>query len=170
MVTLKIRIYKRGKHFCRIEHLENLLNSLKQQFPSKLTLLKKIKTKIRRFELPKAAKNVLLIVVSLLIFDALVAVLGAPYLSKNIGLFLGKSRRVIVSDLLFLEGTVTFAIGTFIAISRSTQEKEPSHKPSTQTTDNEMQTHEKWIPPSKLMMITGAILIGVSIINGTLLP
>lgn len=133
------------------------------------TLLKKIKTKLRRFKLPRAAKKVLLIVLSLLILDALVAVLGAPYLSENIGTFLGKSKTVILSDLLFLEGAVIFAIGTFIAVSRFMQEKEPLYEPSTGTTDNGGQTREKRIGAGILMMIIGAILMALSITIGTLL-
>jgi len=133
-----------------------------------LTLLKKIKAKIRRFELPKAAKKVLSIVLSLLILDALVAVLGAPYLSANTGTFLGKSSTVILSDLLFLEGAVIFAIGTLIVILRSMHEK-LSYKPSTETTDNGEQTREKRMHHSILMMIIGAILMGLSITVGTLL-
>jgi len=134
-----------------------------------LTLLKKIKAKLRRFELPKAAKNVLLIVVSLLILDALVAVLGAPYLSANTGTFLGKSKTVILSDLLFLEGAVIFGVGTFIVVLRSMYEK-LSYKPSTETSDNAGQTREKRLHPSILMMVIGAILMGLSVTIGTLLP
>jgi len=135
-----------------------------------LTFLKKIKTKVRLRKLPKAAKKALLIVLSLLIFDALVAVLGAPYLSANTRTFLGKSSTVILSDLLFLEGAVIFAIGTFIALLRPKLEREPLQKPSTETTDNAGQTREKRIHLRILMMIIGAILIGLSITIGTLLP
>ena len=134
-----------------------------------LTLLKKIKTKVRLRKLPKAAKKVLSIVLSLLILDALVTVLGAPYLSANTGTFLGKSSTVILSDLLFLEGAVIFAIGTLIVVLRSMHEK-LSYKPSTETTDNAGQTREKRLHPSILMMVIGAILMGLSVTIGTLLP
>jgi len=134
-----------------------------------LTLLKKIKTKVRLRKLPKAAKKVLSIVLSLLILDALVAVLGAPYLSANTGIFLGKSKTVILSDLLFLEGAVIFGVGTFIVVLRSMHEK-LSYKPSTETPDNAGQTREKRLHPSILMMVIGAILMGLSITVGTLLP
>jgi len=128
-----------------------------------LMFLKKIKERVKLRKLPKAAEKVLLIVPSLLILDALVVVLGAPYLSKNIGAFLGKSNTAILSDLLFLEGAVIFAMGTFITLLRPMQEKELSHKPSTETADNGGQTREKRIRPCILMMIIGAILIGLSI-------
>ncbi len=135
----------------------------------KLTLLKRTITKVRPFELPEAAKNVLLIVSSLSTFDVLVAVLGATYLSENIGTFWGKSRTVILSDLLFLEGAVIFAIGTFIAVAKAAQKIKPFSKPSTETTVNAEQIREKRIHPSILMMIIGAILMGLSITVGTLL-
>jgi len=134
----------------------------------KLTPLKRIITKLRHLQLPKAAKNVLLIVSSLLIFDVLVAVLGAPYLSENIGAFFGKSRTVILSDLLFLEGAVIFATGTLIAAARARHEKKLSSKPTTEITDNAEPTRDKRIRPDILTMIIGAILMGLSMIIGTL--
>ena len=134
----------------------------------KLTPLKRIITRLRHLELPEAAKNVLLIVSSLLIFDVLVTVLGASYLSGNIGAFLGKSRTVILSDLLFLEGAVIFAIGIFIAVARALQETKPSSEPTTEITDNAELTRDKRINPSILTMIAGAILMGLSMMVGTL--
>ena len=133
-----------------------------------LMLLKETKTNVRRFALPEAAKNVLLIVLSLLIFDALVAFLGAPYLSKNIGTFFGKSKTVILSDLLFFEGAVIFIIGTFMAVLKFIHEKESSYESPTETTDNGGQTREGRIGTGIFVMIMGAILMGLSIIVGTL--
>jgi len=120
--------------------------------------------------LPKPVKNVLLIVSSLLIFDIVVAVLGGSYLSENIGTFLGKSRTVILSDLLFLEGTVIFAIGTFIAVAKALQETKPSHLPDEESTEGGKETREKRIHKGILLMIAGAILTGLSIMVGALLP
>lgn len=151
-----------------VTHSEKLLNSSKQRFPSKLTLLEKTKTKLRHFKLLKTAKDVLMIVLPLLIFDTLVTLIGASYLSKNIATFLGKSRTVILSDLLFLEGSVIFAIGTFVAIIRFLYEERPSHETTTKTTENSGQTPEKQIDLSILLMLTGAVLIGLSIAVGTL--
>lgn len=99
--------------------------------------MKGIKTKLRHLELPEAAKNVLLIVFSLLIFDVLVTVLGASYLSENTITFMGKSRTVILSDLLFLEGAVILAIGTLIAVAKTAQKIKPFSKPPTKITVNE---------------------------------
>lgn len=129
----------------------------------------KIITKLRRLELPEVAKNVLLIVFSLLIFDVLVTVLGASYLSGNIGAFWGKSRIVILSDLLFLEGAGIFAIGTFIAVAKAAQKIKQFSKPSAEININAEKTPEKRINTGILMMIIGAILMGLSIAVGTLL-
>ena len=95
-------------------------------------------------------------------------VLGASYLSENTGAFLGKSRTVILSDLLFLEGAVIFAIGIFIAIARAGHKKKPSSEPTTEITDNAEPTRDKRIRPGILMMIVGAILMGLSMMVGTL--
>jgi len=132
-------------------------------------LLKKIIAKMRHFELPEVAKNILLIVSSLLIFDVLLAGLGGSYLSENIGTFLGKSRTVILSDLLFLEGVPIFAIGTFIAVAKAAQKIEPSSEQTTERTNNAEQTPARRINIGTLLIIVGAILIGLSIAVGTLL-
>jgi hypothetical protein len=124
----------------------------------KQRLLNKIKTKLRQFDFHEAARRVLLIVSALSVFDVVVSVL------------LGKSRTVILlSDLLFLEGTVIFAIGIFIAVARAWQETTPSSETARETTDNVEQTAKRQIHFGMLMVIVGAILIGLSITVGTLL-
>lgn len=135
----------------------------------KLRLLKRVTTKLRHSELPETTKNILLIVSFLLAFNALVVVLGASYLSDNIAAFLGKSRIVILSDLLFLEGAVILAVGILIAVAAATQKIEPSSKPSAKTNDNADQSPEKLKNLGMLMMIIGAIMIGLSITFGALL-
>lgn len=119
--------------------------------------------------MPEAAKNVLLIVFSLLIFDVLVIVLGASYLSENTRTFMDKSRTVILIDLLFLEGAVILAIGTLIAVAKATQKIKPFSKSPTEITVDAEKTPEKRIDPATLMIIIGAILMGLSITVGTLL-
>jgi len=121
------------------------------------------------FELPKAVKKVLLIVSFLLIFDVLVAFLGGSYLSQHVGGFLGKSSRVILSDLLFLEGAAILAVGTIIAVAIATQEIKPSSEPATETTDSAEVTYDKRKNPGTLVIIIGAILIGLAITVGALL-
>lgn len=133
----------------------------------KLTPLKRIVTKLRHLELSNVAKNVLLIVFSLLISDALVSVLVASYLSESTGPFMGKSRTVILSDLLFLEGAVIFAAGSFITFARTKLETKPSAESTTETNDNTEQTRDKQIHIGIQMMIAGAILIGLSMTVGT---
>lgn len=132
-------------------------------------LLKKIVAKIRHLELPEVARSILLIISSLLIFDVLLAGLGGSYLSENIGAFLGKSQTVILSDLLFLEGVPIFVIGIFIAVAKSAQKMKPPSEQSTETTENVNQTLTRRIDIGTLLIIVGAILIGLSITAGTLL-
>ena len=118
--------------------------------------------------MPEATKKVFLIVSSLLIFDVLVTVLGGSYLSENIGTFLGKSRIVILSDLLFFEGEVILAIGIFIAVASAWTEMKPSSEPTTEITGNAELTRDKRIGLGILVIIVGAILMGLSIMVGTL--
>lgn len=139
-----------------------------QKFVLKLRLLKRVIAKLRDLELPETTKNILLIVSFLLAFNALVVVLGASYLSENIAAFLGKSRIVMLSDLLFLEGAVILAVGILIAVAAARQKIEPLSKPSAKTTDNADQPPEKMTNLGMFMMIIGAIMIGLSITFGAL--
>lgn len=130
--------------------------------------LKRITTKVKQFKLPKLAENILLVVSCLGFFDVFVAAIGAPYLSENIGAFLGKSRTVIVSDLLFLEGTIILTIGIFIWVVRAWEEPKKLPSQSKDQTIKEKLTGEKRVHFSTQMIIVGAILIGLSIIVGML--
>jgi len=128
--------------------LENPIKLVRTKVCLKLTVLKSIITKLRRFKLQKPLENILLIVFPLLIFDVLVAVLGSFYLSDNAGAFLGKSIKINLSNLLFVEGSVIFAAGTFTLVARVWRRTRPSI----------------------LMVIVGVILIVLSIMVATLLP
>lgn len=130
--------------------------------------LKPITTKLKRFKLQKPLTIVLKIVLLLLLFDVLVAALGNFYLGENAGILLGKSIKVNLSDLLFIEGAVILAIGTFIEVAKAWGEK-PSPETTAEVTENVKQI-QKRIHVGVLLLIVGAILIGLSIMVGTLLP
>ena len=132
-------------------------------------VLKSITAKAKLFMLPKAVRNIVLIVLILLIINAFVSLLGASYLSENIGVFLGKSGTVIFSDLLFLEGAIILAIGIFIAVAIESEKTKPLSKSSKETDPNAEETPEKGINIGVLMIIVGAILIGLSITVGAFL-
>ena len=85
----------------------------------------------------------LLIVAIASIFDVSVAALSASYLSGTIGAFLVKSSPVILSDLLFLEGTIILTIGMFIAAARAMQETRQMPNQSGGETNNAEMPHEK---------------------------
>lgn len=144
--------------------MENAIKFVLTELVLKLAVLEKIIKKAKRFISPKALKNAFLLVSSLSILDVLVAALGGSYLSQNVGAFLGKSSPVILTDLLFLEGTIILTIGIFIAVARAWQEAEPKPDQSTEKNENDEDPHF-----SIQMIIVGAILIGLSITVGTLL-
>lgn len=126
-------------------------------------------TEIKRFDLREAIKNVLVIVSVLSIFDISLTVLNAFYLNRNIEAFLGKSNAVILSDLLFIEGTIILTLGIFIAVVRAWQETRPLPSQSGEETSNAETPDKKHLHFSTQMMIIGAVLIGLSITVGTLL-
>jgi len=129
--------------------------------------LKEVLTKLRNLELPKAVKNVLLIVLSISIVNGLLAVLGASYLSTNTGTFLGKSSTVILSDLFFLEATVILAIGIFVEVTRAMREQKPISNPSPKDTTNPREINTRKIHTGMLLIIVGVILIGISVVVGS---
>jgi len=130
--------------------------------------LKNIKTKLEDLDLSRAAENILLIISLILIFDAVVAFLGASYLSSRIGAFWGKSGIVVLSDLLFLEGSMIFALGTFVAVVKALQKTKPPEHLAEQNLYSE-KTQRKRLPPGITMILIGTALIGLSIVVGTLL-
>ncbi|MEA2089661.1 MAG: hypothetical protein U9O89_02750 [Thermoproteota archaeon] len=71
--------------------------------------------KLRDFKVPKTVRKIVLVFLCILVFNALVAGLGTPFLCERIWFFSGKSGALVLSDLLFLEGAIIFAVGSFIA-------------------------------------------------------
>lgn len=62
-------------------------------------------------DFPKAIRNIILIVLVMLIFDALVISLWAPHLRENLYFFAGKSKVHMLSDFLFGEGVILLGFG-----------------------------------------------------------
>lgn len=104
----------------------------------------------------------------MLVFDIVVATLGASYLGGKIPFFSGKSWKTILSDLLFLEGAAIFTVGAFAeyAISGKRYRSE-KHEAEGMTTSGE-ETRQKRISFTMLIMILGAGLIGLSMAIGIL--
>ena len=127
------------------------------------------KTRLLRF-LQKYQK-VILVVVLILVVNVLAASLCHSYFMELSWIFYGKSLTVVLSDLLFLEGAVVFAIGTIAAsmkpwVSRTLRDKrttsdieEGLDKEKEKLLKNQM---DFWI----LMIAIGVILLLVSIIIG----
>jgi len=131
-----------------------------------MVLLKKMKKWIQ-LKLPKTVKITLVSALFLLVFDVLLAVFGVTYLAET-DFFFHKSTRVILSDLVFLEGATFFIIGAFILIARTSPDKRSSELRNEQTT-NRKRLHEQLVRPETFMMIVGVGFIGLSIILGTLI-
>jgi hypothetical protein len=130
---------------------------------SKRTFLKKqLATKVRRIAKHAVVKKILKITSLIIVIDIIVAVLGGPFLSLNVGTFLGKSSGVILSDLLFLEGAVIFAVGAFLLLII------PFRTSPTEGANDDKQSSEKRTHPGIVLTIMGAILIGLSIAIGSL--
>jgi len=131
-------------------------------------LLKKIKNWML-LKLPKIVKRTLTLVLVLLVFDILLAGLGATYLNETVAFFFRKSVIFIFSDLLFLEGAIIFTIGAFLEFAQSFSGTRPPEKPQNKQTTNRKKLHEQLMRPGSVMMIVGAAFIGLSIMIGALL-
>jgi hypothetical protein len=129
--------------------------------------MESIKKNLRRYDMGKTAEIVLLIV-SLFFFADTVAVLFEI-------LYLGTSPAVsalgivTLSNLLFIEGALIFAIGTFAAVARSMQSTKPLPPSSSAPEANLEPSQRKRMHPSVMMAFIGIILIILSVLVGTLL-
>jgi hypothetical protein len=132
--------------------------------------LKRIKRMLERFELTKAAEYVLLIVSLFLIADALAAFLGGPYLTTHVGAFLSASTIVVLSDLLFIEGALIFAVGTFIALASSMRRTNPPPEPAPEEELESEQIQKRPVHPIVIIIFIGIVLIGLSMVVGLLEP
>lgn len=130
--------------------------------------LNRIKRMLEPFELARAAEHILLIVALFLISDALVAIIGGSYLSTHVGAFLSASSIVILSDLLFLEGALIFAAGTFMALASSMRRTNPPPEPTSEQESEPEQIEKKPLPPITILILIGIVLIGLSILVGVL--
>ena len=124
------------------------------------------------FKLPRVSKKIVLAVLFLLFFNALIAVFVFSFLHENFWFFADKSAARILSDLLFLEGAMVFAVGAFVASGLSIFRIES--KSSLYTSP---EGHVKYLRESRkkqfnfgvVLVVIGAILIGSSIVIGAFL-
>lgn len=131
-------------------------------------LLKRLKKMLERFELAKAAEYVLLIVSVFLISDALVTFIGSSYLSTHVGAFLSATTIVVLSDLLFIEGALIFAVGTFIALASTMRRTNPPPEPASEEESEPEQIQKRPVHPIVIIVLIGIVLIGLSILVGLL--
>lgn len=130
-------------------------------------LLKKIKEELERLELPEFVKWTLLLVSFLMVFDVVLAILGATYLSETIDFF--KSEvPVVLSNLIFLEGALIFLVGAFLEFSRSSQKTTPSNQLPDEQVTKRKRLLEIILRPGAFMMLVGVVFIGLSVIIGAL--
>lgn len=124
----------------------------------------------RYFKISRVTRNLLFVVLVLLIFDVLVAGLGTPYLRERISFLSRKSEKIVLCDLLFLEGAIIFSLGSFVAYATLGKRYggDKSRTDSTTTADDKLS--QKRIPFWILIMIIGVSFMGLSIAIGTLLP
>jgi len=71
----------------------------------------------KRFKFPTLIRNIVLVVFVILILDILVVGVWVTFLSKQGWYDKGGARTL--SDLLFIEGAMIFAAGSFMLIARS---------------------------------------------------
>ena len=115
-------------------------------------------------------QKIALVVVLILVVNVLVASLCHSYFTELSWIFYGKSQTVVLSDLLFLEGAVVFAIGTlaasmkpWVSRGRASDVEEELDNDGEKLLKNQM---DFWM----LMIVIGVILLSVSIIIGISSP
>jgi len=129
---------------------------LKRVLPKTRQFLERAASKTRRLFTPKVLKQVFLAAALFGVADTLISAVGWTYLGRS-------SPALLLSDLLFLEGSLILAIGTFIAVTRSWREPQSKTDQSTEESENNENPHF-----SVHMIIVGAMLIALSVVFGTL--
>ena len=113
-------------------------------------------------------RKIILVFFLILILNTSAASLFHSFLSEQIMVFYGKSQIGVLSDLLFLEGAIAFAVGAFTATIRTSRHtRRRPHTEEESGNDDRKPLYE--IDFWTLMIIIGAILIGLSIMIGLLL-
>jgi hypothetical protein len=128
--------------------------------------------KRKGFRFPNEIRNIALFITVLLIFDAVIIQVWSPYLQKNFAIFSGKSEATMLSDLLFGEGAIILGIGVFATIggskmSMSRQYPGQYYKEGEMMTDH-IKSRPREIRIGILVLIVGAVLLGLSILVGVL--
>lgn len=120
--------------------------------------MKKVASKTRQLLTRKVLRRVFLIAAFLGVADTLISAVGWTYLGRL-------SPAILLSDLLFLEGSAFLAVGIFFAVSRTW--RGPQHETDESTDENENDASPHF---SIQMMIVGAVLIALAVGVGTLSP
>jgi len=122
-------------------------------------------------EIPKLARNIVLVFPLVLILDILAAGLWTSLLH---GCFFCHPQTLIMCDLLFLEGAIIFAIGAFLEsgiawplkVLRHSRER---HSAEEKTDNGNEKSSKEKLRTGMFMIILGAMLIGSSVTIGQLL-
>lgn len=135
-----------------------------------MRIVKTIKNLIIR----KLIKKFFLAVFLILTFDVFATYLLAFFRPEGIWFLSNRTELSILSDLLFLEGAIIFAIGAIVASGMSLWHSGASSNTSDQHCAEEKpaadvgEARKKRIIPWILMIVIGACLMGLSIAIGAL--
>jgi hypothetical protein len=127
------------------------------------------------FKIPRAAKNIGLIVLIMLVSDIIVAYLGGAYLS-GVFLLFRRGATGIFSDLLFLEGIIALAVGLInIGGISESQGINPGHvgatsDPARRDPEARKRLRKEQLHSGTLLIVLGPVLIGFSMLIPLLLP
>jgi dolichol kinase len=117
---------------------------------------------VKEHLLAEETRRGLLVLSVLVVLDVVIAVVGAAYVSQ--------SALLILSNLLFLEGALAFAVGSFVALARGSskrKETEDAAKLSEERAE-EYLTKSVHMPFGPLLMLLGAVLIALSVVTSLL--
>ena len=122
-------------------------------------------------EIPKLARNIVLVFPLVLILDILAAGLWTSLLH---GCFFCHPQTLIMCDLLFLEGAIIFAIGAFLESGiawplKVLRRQRERHSVEEKTDNGNEKSSKKKLRAGMSMIILGAMLIVSSVTIGQLL-
>lgn len=128
--------------------------------------------KMRRFLSSRLEAKMGIIILFLLLFNVFAVSFGSSFLREKLPFLANKSEKLILSDLLFIEGAVIFAIGALIASGASVLRIETPSSLYARPSGHVRYLREerkKQFAFGIILIIIGVALMGLSIAIGTFL-
>jgi len=123
--------------------------------------------KIRQIFRYRLAVKVVIVIMFLLLFNSFAVSFGFSFLSQKVPFLMKKSRKTVMSDLMFIEGGLMFTIGVLGLLRASVLRMETRsylRSRSEEHGEYSMRSRKKRFALGTILIVVGASFIGLSIV------